>query len=408
MSDIEDQLRAELWAQSQRTQAEDLRDLQVPPRRRPAGARRRWWLAPAGAALAVAAVVGVVAGVRGSSGQQPSPAAAEGQRPPFYVTLPADGNAGHPDATIRATATGAILGRVSVPGTHFGYVAAAADDRTFVLAAYRRPVGTSGNRHGSTEFYRLTLSASGRPEPLARLPLTVQEGQWAYEPSSIALSADGATLALAVVPSVVAQQPGGPSARIEVVSLRTGRTRTWTARGETAVESLSWVRGGTLAFLVSGPPAPAADYQLRFLDTARRAGRLAGASRPVTLRGTTGPLLSALVTGHGRIVVAWTRAAAPAGQVGDAVLAEFSAQTGRRLRVLDTLPGRGAFESSAQVWSADPSGEHLLASGNTATGQVTAGGVVRNLVVRGFLHRIDRGRVTALPDPGGLTLAAAW
>jgi hypothetical protein len=406
MSDIEDRLRAELWAQSQRTQAEDLRDLQVPPRRGPAGARRRWWLAPAGAALAVAAVVGVVAGVRGTSGEQPRPAAAaEGQRPPFYVTLPADGNSGHPDATIRDSATGAMLGRVSVPGTHFDYVAAAADDRTFVLAAYRRPAGTAGTRHGSTEFYRLTLSAGGRPEPLSRLPLTVPEGQWVYGPTSLALSADGTTLAVAVVPADVPPLSEAATSRIEVVSLGTGRTRTWTVP-ETDIESLSWVRGGTLAYLVTGTSA--GGHGLRFLDTSGPAGSLTRASRPVQLRGVTGQLLSALVTGHGHFVVAWTRAPGRPGQAGDAVLTEFSAQTGRRVRVLDTLPGRGAFESSALVWSADPSGQHLLASGNTATGQVTAGGVVRNLVVRGFLHRIDRGRVTALPDPGGLTLAAAW
>jgi hypothetical protein len=50
MSDIEDRLRAELWAQSQRTQAEDLRDLRVPSRpTAPARRRGRWWLAPAAA-----------------------------------------------------------------------------------------------------------------------------------------------------------------------------------------------------------------------------------------------------------------------------------------------------------------------------------------------------------------------
>ena len=168
------------------------------------------------------------------------------------------------------------------------------------------------------------------------------------------------------------------------------------------------MRRGTLAFLVSGPPAPAGGYQLRFLDTARPAGGLARASAPVALRGTAGPLLSALVTGHGHVVVAWTRAPARKGQVGNAVLAEFSAQTGRRLRVLDTLLSRGAFESYAQVWSADPSGDHVLAGGNTATGQVTKGGIVKNPVLREFLYRIDRGRVTALPDPDGNMLAAAW
>jgi hypothetical protein len=34
--------------------------------------------------------------------------------------------------------------------------------------------------------------------------------------------------------------------------------------------------------------------------------------------------------------------------------------------------------------------------------------VVKDPVERTFLDRIDRGRITALPDPGNLTLAAAW
>jgi hypothetical protein len=410
MSDIEDRLRAELWAQSQRTQAEDLRDLRVPSRpTAPARRRGRWWLAPAAAALAVAAVVGVLAGVRGTSGHQPPPAAAGSGPPRFYVTVPDTGNSGHPDATVRATATGVTLGRVSVPGTHFGYVAAAADDRTFVLAAYRRLTGTDGSRYGSTEFYRLTLSASGRPEPLAKLPLTIPSGPSGYVGNSMALSADGATLAVSVVATTVSPV-GGPSARIEVVSLRTGTTRTWTAPGWTDLGSLSWVRGGTLAFLASESQIASGGYQLRFLDTARSAGhRLTGTSRPVRLSVAGGALLSALVTGDGHIVVAWTRAPGPgADQVGDAVLAEFSALTGRRLRVLDTFPSRGAFESYVEVWSADPSGEHLLAEGNARSGRVTAGGVVKDPVERTFLHRIDRGRITALPDPGNLTLAAAW
>jgi hypothetical protein len=118
---------------------------------------------------------------------------------------------------------------------------------------------------------------------------------------------------------------------------------------------------------------------------------------------------SALVADGGRVVVAWTRGPAPeAGQVGASVLAEFSARTGRRLRVLDTLPSRGAFTSYAVVLSADPSGQHVLAAGSAVTGQAGAGGIVKNATSRVVLHRIDQGRVTALPDPESLLLDAAW
>jgi hypothetical protein len=405
MSEFEDRLRAELWAHAQRTQREDLRELHVPSG---GGAPRRRRLAPAVAALAVAAVVGAVAGVRLTADHQPPPAAPRvtplAGRPPFYVTVPYSGNSGHPDATVRATATGAILGRVRLPGTHVSYVTAAADDRTFVLAA---------DRHGSsrTEFYRLTLTASGRPGPLTRLPVTIAPGQFRDDLGGLALSADGATLALAVVPTTSPPAAPFPAARIEVVSLRTGATRTWTAPGWTAVQSLSWGRGGTLAFLAPDPRTASGGFELRVLDTTRSAGRrLTGTSRPVPLSGVTdGALQSALVTDGGRTVVAWTRAPAPgAGQVGDSVLAEFSARTGRRLRVLDTLPSRGAFTSYAVVTSAGPSGQDVLAAGSAVSGQVTAGGVVLKATYHVILHRIDRGQVTALPDPGNLLLDAAW
>ena len=75
MSGIEDRLRAELWAQSQRTRAEDLRKLRVPPperARRPGHARHTRWLAPVAAALAA---IGVIVGVRLSVTARPAPPA---------------------------------------------------------------------------------------------------------------------------------------------------------------------------------------------------------------------------------------------------------------------------------------------------------------------------------------------
>jgi hypothetical protein len=387
----------------------DLRGLRRPPRRRPAGARRRRWLAPAAAALAGAAVIGVLAGVGAGAARRPAPAAAGAGMPRFYVTLVDGGSSTHPDATIRASATGAMLGRVSVPGTHFAGVTAAADDRSFVLAAYRR---ARGPVPAATFLYRLVLTARGRPQRLSKLALTIPAGPGEYESGSMALSADGATLGLVVMPVGLDLDNPGPSARIEVVALRTGRVRAWTMSGPAEISSLWWVRAGTLAFLSQRIIRLdlAAPSQLRFLDTARPPGSLVTASRPARISVPAGAIASALVTGRGRVIVAWTRAPDRSGQAADVVLSEYSVATGARLRRLYSLPSRGAFTAYAEVWSADPSGEHLLISGSAVTGLARQlGQGTLEPVERAVLRRIDHGRVTALPDPAALgPPAAAW
>ena len=74
---------------------------------------------------------------------------------PYYIAI----NAGSGTATVRRTATGARI--AAVPrrrGMIFFAVAAAPDDRTFVLAAQTSAVG---------RFYRLRLGRNGRPGRLA-------------------------------------------------------------------------------------------------------------------------------------------------------------------------------------------------------------------------------------------------
>ena len=87
-------------------------------------------------------VAASLAVVRGGSGRTTSEPAGPAAVPPYYVALTApaypdvyDGNA--PAAEVRATATGAVLAKIIPPKpyVHFAGVAAAADDRTFVLVA---------------------------------------------------------------------------------------------------------------------------------------------------------------------------------------------------------------------------------------------------------------------------------
>jgi hypothetical protein len=131
---------------------------------------------------------------------------------------------------------------------------------------------------------------------------------------------------------------------------------------------------------------------VRVLDTAGPTGDLMGLSRPVALA-TPGTILSALVTGNGRLVLAFTDAPPPGG----VVLAEYSAQTGQQLRVLTTLRGDAQVGGSGTVWSADPTGQHLLIGGVEATGLASPANQYREV-----FGRIDDGRFTPLPDPAAL------
>ena len=435
MSDLEDRLRAELRAESQRTGPQHLRDLQAPePGRRRGGTRR--WLSPAAALVAVglvATLIGVVAGDRLDSGparsspaasasasagpSHPSPSVipsspapsttvpAAAPMPPFYVST---GPEQSTKIVIRDSATGAIIDDVTplpdVPGVIpddpnpvvVGLVAAAADEHTFVVSLHRQQVTASSET--ITWFYRLTLNPDGKPAALQKLPLTVQPGAGRYQAYAIALSPDGDTLAVAVGedPQDQAREAATGHAAIEVVSLRTGATRTWTAPASTTLQDLSWATGTTLGFSSgSALPGASGNYQIRILDTAGPAGSLMSHSRPVVLD-TSGPVESALLTDGGQTVVAFTRV--PAGRSGSSVLAEFSAQTGQRLRVLATLRSDARVSSSGTVWSADPTGQWLLIGGvegdSVGTPPRASDGQV--------FGRIDNGSFDPLPEQTAL------
>jgi hypothetical protein len=400
----EDRLRAALRAQAQTIRPGQLRELRHPDRR-PArtGRQRVRRLAPAAAAVAVAAVIGVLAGVRLAAGPRPAPAAAAGGRPPFYVALPPPGDQGRPAATIHASATGRVLGRAVVHGQVLGAVTAAADGRTYVLSAYRIKPDSAIRPNSVTSFYRLTLAADGRVASLRRLPVTVPAGSQGATVSSMALSGDARTLAISVAPGT-----GQGDDRLEVVSLRTGRSRAWTTPWTNEVGSLSWGSGTALGFLTRVPPQAGRElsYQLHVLDTARPAGALLPASTPVPVRG--GPVESAILVNHGRDVAAWTRGPGSARRPGAAILSEFSARTGQPLRLLYAVPGNGQYPGAGQVWSADPSGAHLLVG--ITTPDAEGGQPVVFVKGHAVLGRLDRGQLTQLPviDQREPPQPAAW
>jgi hypothetical protein len=219
--------------------------------------------------LAVAA--GVTVSVTGPGGHAPGrqaaprgqtrpasavPAYAEGGRvPPYYVFTWS--NLKNPSgADVRLTATGATIATVqptAADSTIVG-VTGAPDDRTFILdertlKPQRNPV-VNAEPH---TFYRLRLSASGRPSSVTRLPVTEPNG---VDVTGFALSPDGTEFAVAVDPDGNVRHTA-----LKIYSTATGAVlRSWSATGTIGsapsaledAEGLSWISDQAIGFTWAG------------------------------------------------------------------------------------------------------------------------------------------------------------
>jgi hypothetical protein len=246
----------------------------------PASRRGKWsgLLVPLAAAAAVSCVVAASlaigaafhgharpAGPGPAAQSHPSPAAlrpaalrpaALRQVPPYFaeltLTAPVQVMGGEA-AVVRSTLTGRVLATVTPPRPYriFTWVSAAADDRTFVLAAQRYwPIGSgqaglpAQNRDitAPTVFFRMTFDPATHTAKLARLavPETIQADQLA----GMTVSPDGTRLALDLGQS------------IQVVTLTTEAIRSWAWPGGGWIgnskpigQIFSWTADGTtLAF----------------------------------------------------------------------------------------------------------------------------------------------------------------
>jgi len=320
---------------------------------RPAAAPRRWpgWLAPVAAAAAVAGVIIASLGISGvilhpARTGPAGPAGVLARVPRYFVALPvAPGR-----AVVGATATGAVLGTVALPGpdTEFLWAAAAGDDRTFVLAVGARPApGTSVLDPRPVSFYRLALGRSGHPGRLAPLPVPPEK----VTITDMALSPDGSKLAVSLLPAGRAKEP-----RIQVFALATGARREWAWPGRGTIGQIAIGVGGggsnsweadnqTLMFEVTTTVAgtgPAG--QLRLLDTAAPAGSLLAASTRIPVPGdevgwqhdnAAHRIIGIpFITGDGtRLVAPFFHASAPPRVFGFTIT-EFSVRTGKPVQVL--------------------------------------------------------------------------
>ena len=221
-------------------------------------------------------------------------------------------------AQIRDTATGSVVATVSPPRpfTRFSAITAAADDRTFVLAA----IGPQG-QPSVTRFYVLRLDPARQTGQLNPLPIPEEPERWGVY--TLALSPDGRRLAVALEP------PGAQRPRLQVFSLASGSVREWgiNARHAPVIGWMSWTADGrTLewGYPLDGNPAA-------LLDMSRPGTSLLHNSRlvrfPAGITLTGGQVMTS--GGQQMASAAYFIASRPGAVPSGWTIAGFSARTGK-------------------------------------------------------------------------------
>jgi len=429
---VEDQLRAA--GRAVRDQVRDLPELDLMrsgpahPGTRP-GAPRRWragWLIPLAAAAAVIIVAATLVSVRALSGParpgagQPGTAtsgaaANPSQVPAYYAAITKPTAAGPYDVTIADTATGKALFTIKPPkNTSFASVAAAGDDRTFVVSVGSFPLNSSPPMAAlSWDLLRFSPGATGYT--LRRLPIPATPPKTVID--GLALSPDGTELAVMVHPDTLAGFIGG-QATLRIYSVATGQVlHTWQSAGGQTPEAIGadgisadttirWLANGhELAFawdaVERGQGYPKVTPEVWRLDLAKPRGSslLAGDARVVTIpAGVNGSCSAVYPTADGTSAVCGTQAMVPCQEtLPPLVFRAYSGDEGS-FRVLYTVPSAKApkgkcIDGIASVFWASPSGSTLV--GMVSTAPASSSGVPGQYT--SVVGVIAHGRWTPLP-----------
>ena len=379
MPPIEDLLRDELKRVADTVEPGQLRPLQAPvPGRR--WHRRLLPVAAAAAVIAVAVAAVLVAGPKPGPASAPGPAAIARYYLTFtYVTDQQVQGMSVTEAVIGDSATGRITGTVKIVTHDFPApvtVAAAPDDRSFIIGTYEPdPKGTQATGYQEYRFFRLPISADGKPGHLTELP-AYPVPMYAFV-EGIALSPDGSLLAVSSMYSL-GRQNGLPAGKVEVINLVTGKVRIWTAapqRGHYYEPGApSWADGDRMiAFTWQHSQSLTNDNMtmegVRLLDTDAPGDNLADSRMIVSRKAVSGTIQSALITPDGRDVLMATFRNVPSGGNRGTViaqLAEVPAAGSGPVRVLRTKTARYTWDTKAsvddtsQVLSLDPTGRYAL------------------------------------------------
>lgn len=371
MPSIENLLRDELMRVTDTVQPGQLRPLRIPA----PGLRWRHRLRPVAAAAAIIAVAVsavLVAGPKLAPAPAPDPAAV----PRYYLTFtfaadPQFHNLPVTEAMIRDTATGKITGTVKIMTNSFPAsvdATAAPDGRSFIL-------GTAEHApKGEYRFFRLPISAGGKPGHLTELPAyPVPVNAFI---TGIALSPDGTRLAVSSSHGVGGSQNGPAAAEVgavEVINLVTGAVRTWTADMQQGhwyqPGQPSWADGNRMiAFTWQQAKSMANDAMtmegVRLLDTAAPGDNLADARMIMPAKAVNGTINSVLITPDGRDVLVATSRDSRGTVVVQ--ISEVPTAGSGPVRVLRTETTRatattqGMLADSSQVLSLAPGGRYAL------------------------------------------------
>jgi hypothetical protein len=389
---VEDRVRAAARARADLVGAVRPIDLPAVPGPGPKARRLVAWAAPAAAAAAVTALAVSLVTLHpaGHAPAAPAAPAVSGTLPEYYAALDDPGGPitepqpGQPQTTVRVLVgddrTGQLIATVNPPrGETFTGLTAAADDRTFVVAAERLPLDPGRPVPGPAAWYLVRLTP-GRAHPvtLTRLPIPGQSP--AAQVSAMALNPDGSELAVMFQRNVWSGHTGPLT--ISLYSLATGAARrTWTVDtkgfpagfgwyyGRYSNTALTWRDGGrTLAYIYgintgeNGPPFADVFYPniVRTVDAASPSGSLLAHSKVVFRLPKGSNCNTVQLTGDGKTVLCGTeggntlkRSAADAPK-----FVAYSVATGRS-RLLYQL--KGAYEIGvANVLWASPTGSTLL------------------------------------------------
>ncbi len=325
---------------------------------------RKRWLAPAGTAMAVLAMIASTL----AAGWVPSlprvtatVAPVQLGIPRYYVALDSKGPlSSFPEpagaATVRVTATGVATARIAPPRPYSGFIAVtgAADDRTFVLLA-RAP--TDPFTQVTPERFFLLRIDPGAPSTAARARLTplptadIPGGKAAAnlpfgeQVGAIALSPDGRSLAALL--SVRGAND------LYIYNLVTGRTRIWirklcagckqaplgNADGAYDFEhpgmvTLSWTADSRSLAFISGPGVS----QVRLLRVGARGNNVQPNSAPFVIHAPVSTWTQAVMSPDGKaIFLSFNFAFGSHGYAVSNKLMRFSLATGQ-LVTMNTAP----------------------------------------------------------------------
>jgi len=330
----------------------------------------RRWLTPAAAAAAVLAIAVGVSTVAAIDHHRlpahPRSDQLPGHVPPYYVAIHFVPGSPYPGqlrtrAVVTATRTGAELATVNVPRGYFSFVAvtAAADDRTFVLAAQkvRRP-SKNPVIFSPTRFFKLTIhpsaAAPAQRAQLTALPVPALARNVFF--LDFALSPDGSKLAVSSTDWKTRPQLAGV-AKVRVFDLRTGAARNWLFHGHSWTR-VFWEQDNRTVALVGSVDR---DYrwQVLLVNTSAPGEK----SEHVALRIASRPQLiwrDQVITPDGRTLILAREHPRPRGWpvTGSIWLQKYDVRTGHLKGTVDVRKVRLG-ESDDVLWS-NPAGRVLI------------------------------------------------